>query len=156
MTDDGPALRTRPLFALRLAVDAFLSVGGPEGHARRIANVPGGSFEGTRMRGTVLPSGTDWQTLRSDGAVLLDARIVLQAEDGALIAMTYTGIRHGPAEVMAQLGRGEAVDPANYYFRIVPSFATSDPAYEWLNGIVAIGIGQRLPEGPSYVVHEVL
>jgi hypothetical protein len=156
MTEVGNALRTRPLFAIQLAVDGFLTVGGPEGHSLRLANVPGGSFEGARLRGRVLPGGTDWQTLRVDGTVLLDARIILQAEGGALIAMTYKGIRHGPPEVMARLGQGERVEASSYYFRIVPSFATSDPSLDWLNRIVAIGNGQRLPEGPSYVVHEVL
>ena len=156
MMDVENALQTRPLFTMQLAVDGFLMVGGPVGEARRIANVPGGSFEGARLRGTVLPGGTDWQMLCADGAVLLDARIVLQMEDGALIAMTYTGIRHGPPEVMAQLGRGENVDPARYYFRIVASFTTSDARFEWLNRMIAVGTGQRLPEGPSYTVHEIL
>jgi hypothetical protein len=156
MTDIDGAVLTRPLFAVQLTVDGFLAVGGPEGHALRLANVQGGSFEGTRLRGKVLGGGTDWQTLRVDGTVLLDARIVLQTDSGALIAVTYKGVRHGPSEVMARLGRGERVDPASYYFRIVPSFATSDPTLDWLNRIVAIGTGQRLPEGPSYLVHEVL
>jgi len=149
-------LRSRPLFSMELSVGAFLTVGGPEGSARRIANVSGGTFDGERMRGIVLPDGTDWQTLRGDGAVLLDARVVLKSHDGALIAMTYVGIRHGPPDVMAQLTRGEHVDIASYYFRIAPTFATSEPRYEWLNRIVAVGTGQRLPSGPRYDVHEIL
>ena len=156
MTDAHDVLRTRPLFAIRLAVDSLLTVGGPEGHALRLANVPGGSFEGDRLRGVVLPGGTDWQTLRVDGTVLIDARIVLQTDRGALVAMMYSGIRHGPPEVLSRLGRGERVDPASYYFRIVPSFTTSDPALDWLNRVVAIGNGQRLPGGPSYFIHEIL
>jgi hypothetical protein len=118
--------------------------------------VPGGSFEGLRLRGEVLPGGTDWQTVRSDGAVLLDARIALKTQDDALIAMTYAGIRHGSAEIMDQLGRGEPVDPTQYYFRIIARFETSEPTLTWLNSIIAIGIGERHREGPSYVVHELL
>lgn len=156
MTDQLPPLRTRPLFSLRVAVDPPLTVGGPEGSGRRIGNIPDGTFEGERLRGTVLAGGTDWQILRGDGVVQLDARIVLETDDGAHIAMTYVGLRHGPAEVMERLGRGEPVDPSSYYFRIVPSFATSDPRYEWLNRIVGIGTGHRLPDGPIYAVHEVL
>jgi hypothetical protein len=149
-------LRSRPLFTMELSVGAFLTVGGPEGSARRIANVLGGTFDGDRMRGIVLPDGTDWQTLRGDGAVMLDARVVLKTHDGALIAMTYAGIRHGPPDVMARLTRGEHVDVESYYFRIAPTFATSEPRYEWLNRIVAVGTGQRLPGGPRYDVHEIL
>ena len=155
MTGEMP-LRTRLLFTMELSVGAFLTVGGPEGSARRIANVSGGTFDGERMRGIVLPDGTDWQTLRGDGAVMLDARVVLKARDGALIAMTYAGIRHGPPDVMERLTRGEHVDIGSYYFRITPTFATSDPRYEWLNRVVAVGTGERLPDGPRYNVHEIL
>jgi len=149
-------LRSRPLFTMELAVSAFRMVGGPEGGGLRIADVPGGSFNGERLRGAVLADGTDWQTLRGDGAVLLDARLVLKTHDDALIAMTYIGIRHGPPEVMEKLSRGEYVDNGSYYFRITPAFRTSDPRYEWLNRTVAVGVGERLPAGPRYMVHEVL
>jgi hypothetical protein len=138
---------------MELSVGAFLGVGGPEGSARRITNVSGGTFEGENMRGIVLPDGTDWQTLRGDGAVLLDARVVLETHDCALIAVTYAGIRHGSPDVMARLTRGDHVEVESYYFRIVPIFVTSDPRYEWLNRIVAVGIGQRLLRGPRYDVH---
>lgn len=151
-----PPLHTRPLFSMRLAVDGLLSIGGADDIERRIGNIPGGGFEGEQLRGTVLAGGNDWQVVRGDGAVELDGRIVLQAGDGALIAMTYVGLRHGPPEVMARLGRGEIVDPADYYFRIVPRFTTSEPSYAWLNRIVAVGIGHRLPEGPTYFVHQIL
>ena len=48
--------------------------------------------------------------------------------------------------------RGEAVDPASYYFRINPLFETSAPKYDWINRIVAIGIGYRRADGPIYSV----
>ena len=48
------------------------------------------------------------------------------------------------------------VDPADYYFRIVPRFTTSAPRYEWLNRVIAIGIGQRLASGPVYSLFEIL
>jgi hypothetical protein len=57
---------------------------------------------------------------------------------------------------MARLGRGETVDPADYYFRIVANFATSAPRYEWLNRIAAVGTGHRLPAGPIYNLFEIL
>ncbi|MGC1303104.1 MAG: DUF3237 domain-containing protein [Caulobacteraceae bacterium] len=158
--DDLPqallAIRTRPLFTLQIDVGALQAAGGTEGAARRIGPIPGGSFRGERLSGRVLDGGADWQTLHSDGAVALDARIVLEADDGGLIAMTYTGLRHGPPEVMARLARGEAVDPADYYFRISAAFATSAPRHEWLNRILAVGAGHRLPGGPIYTLFELL
>lgn len=158
--DDLPetlrSVRTRPLFVLRLDVSAMHAVGGPEGSPRRVAIVPGGRFEGDRLSGTVLDGGSDWQILRGDGAATLDVRLILQTGDGALIGMTYTGLRHGPAEVMDRMARGEAVDPASYYFRSSASFTTSDARYEWLNRIIAIGIGHRIKTGPVYSLFEVL
>jgi hypothetical protein len=104
----------------------------------------------------VLEGGNDWQTLRSDGSLGLDVRLVLKTEDDALIGLTYRGIRQGPPDVIARLENGESVDPSDYYFRIAPMFATAAPTYAWLNGIVAIGTGHRLADGPVYSLFEVL
>ncbi len=153
---EPPAVRLAPLLSLRIEVAGVSVVGGPPGAGRRISTISGGSFEGDRLRGTVVSGGADWQTERGDGAILLDVRIVILTDDGASIAMTYTGIRHGPAEVMARMASGEAVDPASYYLRIVASFATSDPRYEWLNRILAVGSGHRTAAGPVYHLQEIL
>jgi hypothetical protein len=149
-------VQTRPLFVANVAVSGLHAPGGPAGAERRVGDLSGGTFSGERLSGAILPGGTDWQTVRGDGAVLLDARVLLHTDDDALIAMTYSGIRHGPPDVIARIGRGEDVDPACYYFRIAPSFATSARRYEWLNRIVAIGIGHRLAAGPVYSVFEIL
>ncbi|MGA0599998.1 DUF3237 domain-containing protein [Caulobacter sp. KR2-114] len=150
-----PALRTlqtRPLFVMRLQVKP-LQVVGPQ---RRIGVVPGGTFDGERLRGEVLDSGVDWQTVSADAVTGLDVRLVLKTHDGALIAMTYQGRRHGPPAVLARLAKGEAVDPTEYYFRIHGGFETTAEPYAWLNGVVAVGTGHRLPEGPVYSLFEVL
>ncbi len=93
---------------------------------------------------------------RADGATTLDVRLVLKADDGALITMTYQGMRHGPPDLLAKVEKGEAVDPSTYYFRINPRFETAAPQYDWLNRILAIGTGYRVPNGPVYSVFEVL
>lgn len=150
------ALHTRPLFTLEVEVDPPKTPGGHEGAERRVGVIPGGVFRGERLSGRVLDGGSDWQTLYSQGVVQLDARIVLETDAGELVAMTYNGLRHGPAEIMASLGRGEPVDPAQYYFRIFATFATSAPRLEWLNRILAVGIGHRRADGPIYNLFEVL
>ncbi|HEY2050379.1 MAG TPA: DUF3237 domain-containing protein [Caulobacteraceae bacterium] len=155
-TPNLPVLAGRPLFLANIAVGSIHATGGPAGVQQRVSDITGGDFTGDRLRGRVLPGGTDWVIVRGDGATLLDARIVLQTEDGALISMAYTGIRRGSADVMERLARSEDIDPASYYFRIAPRFSTSDPRYEWLNGILAVGVGHRLPGGPVYAVHEIL
>jgi hypothetical protein len=149
-------IRTRPLFAVRLDVRPILAVGDTPAGPRRIGVVYGGRFEGERLSGEVLDGGADWQSVRTDGATLLDVRLVLKTNDGELVAMTYRGLRHGPPEVIERLGRGEEVDPAAYYFRINPMFETASAKYGWLNHILAIGAGHRFPDGPVYNVFEVL
>lgn len=156
MSESPAAPHLRPLFVMRLAVRPIVAVGtvagGPQ---RRIGIVPGGTFEGDRLSGEVLDGGNDWQWVRGDGSTLLDVRLVLRTSDGALVGMSYRGIRHGPAEVISRLENGEAVDASSYYFRINPLFETASPTYEWLNRIVGIGTGHRLSSGPVYRVYEV-
>src|SRR6202140_4988996 len=149
-------LGTQPLFVMRLDVRKLQIVGATPGGYRRIGVVPGGSFEGERLSGEVLDGGNDWQTVRSDGATTLDGRLVLKTKDEALIAMTYRGIRHGPPDVVARIEKGEAVDPASYYFRINPLFETANANYGWLNRVVGVGIGHRGSGWPIYSIFEVL
>jgi hypothetical protein len=154
--DSLRSVQTRPLFVMRLDVKPMQLIGATPGGSRRIGVVPSGRFAGERLSGVVLDGASDWQTLRADGATLLDVRLVLKTSDDALIGMTYRGIRHGPPEVIAKLAKGEEVDPASYYFRITPLFETAAANYDWINRIIAVGIGQRRPDGPVYSIFEVL
>jgi hypothetical protein len=141
---------------LKLAVSGMQAIGAAPGGNRRVGLVGGGTFEGSRLKGTVLPGGADWIIARPDGCTTLDVRIVLQTDDGATIGMTYRGLRHGPAAVMEKVNKGEAVDPSQYYFRTAVFFETAAAKYDWLNRVIAIGTGSRPPEGPVYDVFEVL
>ena len=149
-------VRTRPLFVMRLDVRKLQIVGATPGAFRRVGVVPGGSFAGERLSGEILEGGADWQDVRRDAATTLDVRLVLKTSDEAMIGMTYRGLRHGPPEVMTRLEQGEVVDPASYYFRTTAFFETAAPSYAWLNGIVAIGVGHRLADGPVYSLFELL
>ena len=150
------SVRTAPLFVMRLVVPRVISIGATPGAFRRLGVVSGGTFEGDRLSGEVLDGGNDWLDLRDDRSTTLDVRLALKTNDGALISMTYRGVRHGPADVLARIDKGEAVDPQSYYFRVSPMFETASETYGWLNRIVAIGVGHRLPQGPIYSVFEVL
>jgi hypothetical protein len=143
-----PEIRTAHLLTLKLAVSGMQPIGETPAGNRRIGLVAGGTFEGPKLRGTVLPGGADWIIVRPDGVTTLDVRIVLQTDDGAAIGLTYKGLRHGPAAVMEKVNAGQPVDPSDYYFRIAITFETAAPKYAWLNKVFGIGTGSRPPEGP--------
>ena len=149
-------IRTTHLFKMTLAVAGMQVIGATPTGNRRIGLVAGGTFEGARLRGKVLPGGADWIVVRPDGVTTLDVRLVLETDDGAAIGMTYRGLRHGPHAVMDRLNRGEVVDPSTYYFRITVAFETATAKYAWLNGAAFVGTGDRTPSGPIYDVFEVL
>jgi hypothetical protein len=148
-------VRTRPLFVLREQIPPLIVVGETPDAFRRVGVVEGGAFEGDRLSGEVV-TGNDWQTLRKDNCLRLDVRLVLKTTDDAMIVMTYQAFRTGPPGVLQKLDKGESVDPAAYYFRMIPLFETSATRYDWLNRIVSVGIGHRRADGPIYGLFEVL
>jgi hypothetical protein len=122
-----------------------------------VFNVSGGQFIGDRLRGEVLPqASSDLLLVRADASYQQDVRLILRTDDGALILMTYRGVRHASPEVSARIARGEQVGPSDYYLRTAPFFETSSPKYAWLNKIVSVGIGERQPNGVTYEVFEIL
>jgi hypothetical protein len=150
-------IASRPLFTLRIQLHPLQVVGATPLGQRRIVPVSGGDFAGERLRGTILPhAGSDWLLERADGSFQQDVRLTLETDDGALIGMTYRGVRHSSPEVAARLARGEPVELSEYYLRTAPFFETGAERYGWLNTIVAVGVGQRIPNGATYDVFEVL
>jgi uncharacterized protein DUF3237 len=134
-------MRTRPLMTLRLSTAATQNIGaGPHGTSVTFP-ITGGSFEGDRLRGKVLPGGDDWTVERPDGVIELDLRITLQTDDAALIYMTFDGIRDDGA-------------PGGPYFRTLPRFETAEPKYSFLNRLLAVGTGEIRPDGPVHVIDE--
>ena len=110
---------------------------------------------GPRLQGRILP-GADWQIVWSDGTADLTARYGIETDAGARILVRSDGLRHGPPDVLAALGRGEAVDPSRYYFRTVMRFEAAHPAVDWLNRTIAIARGARAKNAVKLDVYEVL
>jgi len=142
------------LYEITMDVEAHDLGPTPNGR-RRIVQVTGGSFEGPRLRGRVLPIGGDWLLERPDGARRLDVRITLETHDGHPIYAQYGGIFHAAAAVMERFGRGETVEETEYYFRTAPIFETASEKYDWLNRVVAVGIGRRTPGRVGYSVYAI-
>jgi Protein of unknown function (DUF3237) len=149
-------LSAEPIFRIYCEVAEILQLGPTPYGERRIINILGGPVDGPRLKGRILPGGADWQIIRTDGVADLKARYTIETEAGARILVASDGMRHGPADVIARLARGEAVDPSLYYFRTVMRFETADPGVAWLNKIIALGRGIREPRVVRLDVFEVV
>ena len=150
-------IKSRHLFTITMKLAPTLELGDTPAGKRRVFTVSSGQFIGDRLRGEVLPqAGSDLLLVRQDGSAQLDVRLILRSDDGALILMTYRGVRHAAEEVNARIARGEQVAASDYYLRTAPFFETSSSKYAWLNEIVSVAVGQRQPDGVSYEVFEIL
>jgi Protein of unknown function (DUF3237) len=152
-----PELKSRHLFTITMKLPPTLELGDTPAGKRRVFTVSGGQFSGERLQGEVLPqASSDLLLVRADGSSQQDVRLLLRTHDGALILMTYRGVRHASPEVSARITSGDQVSPSEYYLRTAPFFETSSRNYDWLNKIVSIGIGERLPDAVKYDVFEIL
>jgi len=152
----APALK--PLFSMRAELASSEDTGDGALGRRLRDSVGEGVFSGPRLKGVMLPGSADWRLLRRDGTSVVDARVMLQTEDGATIYMSYGGRVVVPAHVLPRIRDPEQrhlVDPAEYYFRIAPVFETGAERYVWLNNVVAIGSGRVTRRGVDYDVFEV-
>jgi hypothetical protein len=148
-------LRSEPLFVLDLLVGyerALHFEDAPAG-GRSLFPVDGGHFEGDRLRGRVESGGVDWVQWRSDGAMLIDVRLMLRTDDDALIAMSYVGLSYAEPEIMELFKRREPLEFRDVYARTTPRFETGDSRYSWLNRVIAVANGmRRAGQGPVYHV----
>jgi len=134
-------------FEVRAQVADPTVVGEVPAGTRRIIDITGGTFEGPRLRGVLMPGGADWQIIREDGFTEVDARYTLRTDDGHLIYVSNVGIRHAPPDVLRRLNAGEAVDQSQVYFRTVPRFEVAAPELQWLMRSIFIATGERYPNG---------
>jgi hypothetical protein len=130
---------------------------GPTPHGRRrIIDIAGGTLTGPRLAGSVVSGGADWQYVRADGVIELEARYCIRTGDGIEIAVTNRGLRRAAPEIMERMSRGEAVDPALVYFRTVPVFEAPAGPYAWLNESVFLATAARFPDTVRIKVFEVM
>jgi hypothetical protein len=129
-----------------LLMDIELDVGTPHNLGTRlIVPVTGGTFSGPKLKGKALSNGGDWISVRPDGASELSVRVTLQTDDDQLIYMTYGGVLYGPP-----------ANKAGMYWRTTPRFETGSAKYEWLNRVVAVGVGRQVPKKAAYRVFHIL
>ena len=149
-------LKHAHLLDLTLTVDfaGMQSIGQTPGGLRRIAPVTGGAFVGERLRGTVL-GGSDWVINRADAVMVLDVRLTLKTDDGALIYLTYQGRFLAAPEVMARFAKGALLQPHEYSLATIARFECGAERYAWLNNAIVVGTGEQTASGPIYALFEV-
>jgi hypothetical protein len=131
----------------------------PPGAKLSICYFLGGEFSGERLHGTLLPGGGDWAIYRNEDCLDIEVRSVLQTHDGALIYMRYDGLWRAQAGTLPPVVAADGYKhyvPEQHYVRVFARFETDDARYAWLNGIVALGIGNRTEAGVSYDFHVVV
>lgn len=139
---DGFEPKLQHLFDMHAYLEAPQGIlGGPMGE-RQIFIVKGGTAEGPKIKGTVLPGGGDWATRRADCVIQLDVRATLKTDDGAMIYAAYSGLIDGTMETITAAATGKNPPLGDYYFYSNPMFQTGAEKYAWLNRIVAIGRGK--------------
>jgi hypothetical protein len=139
----APAPGLLPMCRITCDVGEVVSLGNTTHGERRYVPLGGGTVTGAEFNGRIVPGGVDWQLRRGDGVLEIEAHYVVRADDGSLVEVRSSGLRHGPADVMARLARGDAVDASEYFFRTVIRFTTGAPAWEHLNKVMAIAVGSR-------------
>jgi len=132
-----------PMAQVRCEVGALVSLGAAKYGERRYVPLLGGTVDGPELNGTIVEGGGDWQVNRADGVLDIAAHYVIRAQDGGLIEVQSDGMRHGPAEVLARLARGDAVARDEYFVRTLMRFQTGAPQWLHLNKVMALAVGQR-------------
>lgn len=135
-------LESEFLYKINLTLDAPVDIDKVPVGKRVIYPVSGGSFEGPRLKGKVRAFGADWVLRLDSNTTKLDVRLLLETDDGQLISSTYSGIVHKKPD-------------GSTYWRITPVFETSSKKYDWLNYIVAVGVGSMSKGGVSYEVFSI-
>lgn len=141
------------VFEATARVDAPLVIGQTSVGLRRVIPILGGTVVGPRLQGTILPGGADWQYVRPDGVLDLEARYTIRTTDGVLVSVTNRGLRHGPPEIIDRVMRGEPVPPGSYYFRTVARFEAPAGPLDWLNKGIFVGVAERRPDAAIVRFH---
>jgi hypothetical protein len=151
MTSALPVPTLTRIYRLEATIGEPLDVGDVSRGHRRIVSLTGGTFTGPELNGILLPGASaDWQIVLPDGTALGDIRYSLQTNGGDVLYVQSRSVRHGSAEVLARLGRGEYVDPSDYIFRTSTQIETAAPHLDWLNKGIFISVGGREAGGVVY------
>jgi hypothetical protein len=122
--------KTEHMWDAKVKISQMISVGNSKRGTRRVIPITGGTFEGPKIKGVVLPGGEDWQLVRPDGDTELNARYLLKTDDGVVIQVINSALIHMPTE-------GE--NKAPYIKSVLDLEAPTNSPYAHLNHAIFIG-----------------
>lgn len=140
------------VFTLSVDIAVPIEVGQVGSGNRRVIPITGGTLEGPDIRGTVLSAGADFMIVRESRTVEVNARYVVEMDDGANVYVENNGIRNGPTDEPERLKRGETIGPDEIYFRTTPKFETASAKYGWLKEFLFVGTARRRPGGGGVLI----
>jgi hypothetical protein len=116
-----------PLCTAIVEVEPTLPVGAGPAGARSVSAISAVTIVGERLKATLAgPAAADWMA-RAGAIGIIDVRMTVRTDDGALIYITYGG-------------RLDLSNPAQGITAYVaPLFETGDERYAWLNKIQGVG-----------------
>ena len=151
-----PQLSTRYVFTITARIGEVTSAGEIGTGVRRIIPIVGGEVKGEGVNGKVCAFGADFQIIRPNELIELEAKYAFETDDGAVVYVENRGLRFGPVELLQKLKRGEPVDPKLIYFRTVPKFETGHEKYRWLMQHIFVGSAARHADRVVIDVHQVM
>ena len=116
---------------LKVTIDEAYSCGETQHGQRTIIPITGGTFEGPRIKGTILSGGADYQLANTTlNRTELEAIYCVKTDDGVCIHVRNKGIIVN--------GKDEEGKPS-FYFKCAPQFeAPADSKYAWLNNALFV------------------
>lgn len=129
-------------FEARVEIGSDYRIGRSPSETLGFTLITGGTVNGPKLNGKVLPGGGDWWVERGE-TFQLDARYLLQAEDGSVIDITNRGYFRATPEILTRLEAGNHVPEKDYYYRTAPVFQTDAPAHKWLAEHQFIGLARN-------------
>jgi len=123
---------------------------------RGFYQVARGVARGARFNGVVADDGGDWATLRPDGVVEFDSRMMLRAEDGTLVYLRSRGVLRIAQEQRAGFDPAGAIPQGAAYFGTTPYFDAPLGPHDWLTKAVFVGKGRFTETRAEIDVFEVL
>jgi hypothetical protein len=151
-----PVLQTRYVFTITAHIGEVTSAGEIGHGVRRIIPITGGTVKGEGVNGKVFAFGADFQIIRPNELIELEAKYAFETDDGAVVYVENKGLRFGPADLLQKLKRGEPVDPELIYCRTVPKFETGHEKYRWLMENLFVASAARHADRVVIDVHQLL